>query len=327
MAILIFVVLYIATFKLAWKMLAQLVAVSAHGHSVKSFRFWYLFVGYRVVIAAPYLAFLALGQNVPTSIRKLVFWWIVLGIVLGMLRFVGAERVSRFLWWSYGHVYDGLLKFWPYHNLLKEVVDRLELKPGMKLLEAGCGTGNVIKLAVRRGALVDGVDDSSSMIRTARKKLASELTLRKARLYKQDLLTFLQETPRAEYDRISLVNVLYAVGDRKEIWRQCLRVLKPGGKIVVTTSDKGGSLVLIKEHLDHASCWKLFSPRLLAVVIIDFFISELAKAGPFEFPSKENLVREVKGASAQVCDMGRIYGGDENGVNVIFTVVPQGVGN
>ncbi len=49
----------------------------------------------------------------------------------------------------------------------REFVERLDLKPGMKVLDVACGTGNLALPAVRIGADVTGVDIAPNLIEQA----------------------------------------------------------------------------------------------------------------------------------------------------------------
>lgn len=318
----LFVVLYIATFKLAWRKLADLVVSNAtKRHGVASWRFWWQFVEYRLILLAPYIPFVVFKQHVPTTINKLIFWWVVLMFAMGLLRFVGTARLTRILWWVYAYMYDGLLNFYPYRNLVKSVIDRLELANGMRLLELGCGTGNVIEAALERAEITAvGVDSSKAMVRQAKRKLRNEIEADNVEIYYKDAFEFMKNLPSESFDRISMVNFLYAVGDRSSIWRECLRLVKPNGRIIVTTSTEGGSRPIIQEHLRNASWVQLVSLRLVGVVIVDFFISELAKAGPFDFPKQDDLLKEVEEAGGIPSQVKRIYGGSSEGVNIVFNV-------
>lgn len=318
----LFVVLYIATFKLAWRKLADLVVSNVtRRHGVSSWRFWWQFVEYRLILLAPYLPFLIFRQHVPTTISKIILWWVVLVFVLGLLRFVGSQKVISALWWIYGYLYDGLLNFYPYRNLIASVVDRMELKDGMCVLELGCGTGNVIVSALDEADIkVIGVDSSKSMIRQAKRKLNASIEKGKVEIIYQDAYDYLRSVPSNSFDCISMVNFLYAVKDRAAIWQECLRILKPRGRIVITTSTKTGSKPIIHEHLIHARWAELVSLRLVGVVIVDFFISELAKSGPFTFASQQQLLSEVKAAGGYATNVDRVYGGSDEGVNIVFNV-------
>lgn len=55
-----------------------------------------------------------------------------------------------------------------------EFVERLNLKPGMRVLDVACGSGNQSIPAARRGAAVTGVDIAPNLIEQAEKWAASE---------------------------------------------------------------------------------------------------------------------------------------------------------
>jgi len=233
----------------------------------------------------------------------------------------GVTLPQRLLWASYARVYDGLLDFYPYRTLVATVVDRLGLADGVRVLDIGCGTGNVMLEALGRAAiLVHGVDAAPAMVERASRKLAACIRRRTAAVTCGDAVTTMRSMPDGCFDRICMMNVLYAVPDRESLWRECLRLLAPGGHIVATTSTRSGSMPLIREHVRHASQRQLASARLLAVCLIDGFICLFAKVGRFAFPSEDRLYAEVVAAGGVPSDARRTYGGEVDGVNVLFTV-------
>jgi ubiquinone/menaquinone biosynthesis C-methylase UbiE len=56
----------------------------------------------------------------------------------------------------------------------EEFIDRLELKPGFRVLDVACGTGNLAIPAARKGADVTGVDIASNLIDQARSRAEAE---------------------------------------------------------------------------------------------------------------------------------------------------------
>lgn len=56
----------------------------------------------------------------------------------------------------------------------EEFVDRLDLKPGMKVLDVACGTGNLALPAARTGATVTGVDIAPNLIEQAKANAEAE---------------------------------------------------------------------------------------------------------------------------------------------------------
>ena len=225
------------------------------------------------------------------------------------------------LWTIYARVYDGLLRFWPYRHLLDLVEAELDLYPNVNLLDLGSGTGNMVRQAlVHKPALVVGVDVTPAMIRAAEKKLARPISKGTVVFENRDLLQFLLKQPSDTFDRIVSINVLYAIEDQETLWKEILRVLKPEGKVVATTSTKKGGLPIIREHLQNSSPLQLLHPRLLAVFIIDCIIALMGASKRFPFYSEPSLRKSIERAGGKWISSRRCYGGSEVGVNVLFSV-------
>jgi ubiquinone/menaquinone biosynthesis C-methylase UbiE len=314
-------VVYAVTFPLAWMVLARLVARSASRKAMwRSPAFWAEFLLYRLIIFAPYGVLLGLGHWLPAYVPKLVWGWVVLTLALSAVRFTGTDRVVGCLWWLYGFCYDGLRGFYPYRRLIELTTERVGASGTMQVLDLGCGTGNVLEALARSqpNLTLVGVDGSSSMLRKARKKLRRQLAAGNLTLVQADVPAWLRRQAPASFDRIVMVNLLYALPDRPEVWRECLRLLKPRGIIVATTSDRPGSRSIVAEHLQHDRWWKLLSPRLICIGIIDYFINEFARVDIFQFPSEDRLLEEVRVAGGSPGRVTRCYGD----VNILFTVGP-----
>ncbi len=227
----------------------------------------------------------------------------------------------RALWYLYGYTYDGLRAFYPYRQLIHSVYQRLDLQPGQTILDMGCGTGNLLEQALKITAVKGiGIDVSASMLAQAKHKLQAYVQAGRVVLLEGDLRERLRELPSQSFDCIASVNVFYALTEREAVWQELMRLLKPGGRIVVTSSVRTGSGAIIKEHLDHAPWWQLLRPRLVGVYLMDALINLFGNTGQFEFPSQADLRREVERAGGVCHNFVRCYGGSTQGVNVLFTV-------
>ena len=51
-----------------------------------------------------------------------------------------------------------------YTDQAEDFINRLDLKPGMKVLDVACGTGNLALPAARTGATVTGVDIAPNLV-------------------------------------------------------------------------------------------------------------------------------------------------------------------
>ena len=207
------------------------------------------------------------------------------------------------------------MHFYPYVSLQKLVAENISANKGMSILDLGAGSGNQTVLLADTGSSIVAVDNSKSMLVRLRKKIRGNHD-NKVTVIESDLLAYLKTEKSSKFDAIAMVNVLYTVTDRELLWRELLRVLKPKGRIIVTNSDKGGSLSIIREHTQHKGILSLLRPRLIAVFVIDSLISEMAKTGHFSFISQDKIESEVKRAGGSFNYVTRCYGD----VNILFTV-------
>lgn len=122
------------------------------------------------------------------------------------------------------------------NQLSRRLSPNLELHPGERLLEIGCGVGAVlgpIGLA-QPDAHLFGIDISPEQIATAQRHLA-ELGLDQAELVVGDGA----DLPWSSdfMDRVRVVWVLEHLRDPLPVLREAWRVLRPGGTIHVTETD------------------------------------------------------------------------------------------
>lgn len=110
----------------------------------------------------------------------------------------------------------------------KKAIDALALESGEKLLLAGAGTGVDLPL-LPGGIRVTGIDLSPAMLARAARKLPlpeKEVVLQAANA---------EELPFAdgEFDAAALFLILSVAGDPRRVLGETLRVLRPGGRVVV----------------------------------------------------------------------------------------------
>ena len=107
------------------------------------------------------------------------------------------------------------------------VLTRSGLRVGMKFLDVATGTGMIARGATRilhePGAVV-GLDPSGGMLREARKTLAIPL-----------VQGTVEELPFADghFDFLCMGYALRHMADLGVAFRECLRVLKPGGRVLI----------------------------------------------------------------------------------------------
>lgn len=123
------------------------------------------------------------------------------------------------------------------HPRIKYFADLLEIKPGLRILDLGCGRGDLAIEAAKRGASSVGVDYSKDGIKIANVllKKQSNKVLKNAKFFQMNArkLKFNSDS----FDSIIAIDVFeHLYKEELEIvLREIKRVLKPDGKLIVHT--------------------------------------------------------------------------------------------
>ena len=123
---------------------------------------------------------------------------------------------------------------------IRALLDRLQLKPGQRLLDIGCGWGGLAEIAAREyGVEVTGITLSSEQ------KAFADRRMQKAGLFDKVSIELTDyRDVDGEYDAVASVEMVEAVG--QDYWADYLgaiaRVLKPGGRAAI-------QLISIREPL------------------------------------------------------------------------------
>lgn len=112
----------------------------------------------------------------------------------------------------------------------RRAVTVLNERPG-RLLEVGCGTGLSLPL-YGEGQRVTGVDYSAEMLRKAEARVAEEGLDNVEALLRMDARELAFED--ASFDQVAAMHVLSVVPEPKRVLAEITRVLRPGGRLVIT---------------------------------------------------------------------------------------------
>jgi SAM-dependent methyltransferase len=136
------------------------------------------------------------------------------------------------LWNLYAACYDLVAGLASYQDMLDEVVAALDLRPGMRVLDAGCGTGALEARLVARHPDVEvvAVDASPAMLARARQRPWSV----SPRFVAADIDDFLAKEERP-FDRVVSVNLIWALNDPRRTIEHMAACLAQGGRMVHTT--------------------------------------------------------------------------------------------
>ena len=115
---------------------------------------------------------------------------------------------------------------------LRAAIDGLRLVPGMRILDAGCGTGESLgwlTAAVAPGGFALGIDVSTSHLRAARATLPSDTPLLQADLLRTPLVA-------GTFDLVWSVNTVHHLRDPHAGARALTALLRPGGRLALGQS-------------------------------------------------------------------------------------------
>ncbi len=141
--------------------------------------------------------------------------------------------MSKFLWNVYALCYDAVVGLGPYQDMLGEVVDALELSPGMRVLDAGCGTGALAeRIAVCCPNIeLQAVDLSPTMLKRARGRRRWPAGF----AFVEGNLDQALAADERGFDRIASVNVLWTLPEPHKTLAEMKHALRDGGRMVHTT--------------------------------------------------------------------------------------------
>ncbi|KAH8651513.1 S-adenosyl-L-methionine-dependent methyltransferase [Tricladium varicosporioides] len=121
------------------------------------------------------------------------------------------------------------------------LLKRLEIVRGMRVLDVGCGPGNLtahIAEVVGENGSVVGIDPSKERIAIALEKTMPNLSFYEGKA--EDLSLF----PSSSIDVVFVNSTFHWVEDQPAALKECARVLKPGGRLGIS----GGSGDYVAAH-------------------------------------------------------------------------------
>lgn len=244
-----------------------------------------------------------------------------------------ARRRNRFaswaddLFWSlYATGYDGLLRLKGYQHLYRRLRGLVAQGARGRVLDAGCGTGNLEVLACRElsGSRVWGLDRCPAMLRRARRKVSTpnvcfDLADLNQPLGFQD----------SSLDLIVSVNCLYALARPREVLREFARCLRPGGRCLISNpSPIFSSRALLLQHLAQVRSLRevveLFwlVPATIPVLILNLVVTIRFRSGAFAWTTPEEIEAWLREAGLEPQIVESAYGGQNVLALAVKPVVP-----
>ena len=140
-------------------------------------------------------------------------------------------------------------------KLRSTALDYLEVRPGMRVLELGCGTGGITRMLLARGAHLTSIDGSKQMLARAQRRAPG------ARFEQQQLESL---EIRGEFDLVLFAFVLHELPRelRGRALAAAVNALSPTGRVVTLDHAVPRTGVL-------ARAWRAFLLRLEPPTVAD----------------------------------------------------------
>jgi SAM-dependent methyltransferase len=146
------------------------------------------------------------------------FWFPFFGVPRGRIGSLGARLMPRMV-----------------GSLYPMMAEQLDLRPDDDLLDIGCGSAGLLAEQASHVRSVAGLDASEIQVRMARDRLAERIAVGTAEIVLGDAMALPWEDGR--FSVVSSLNCLKFVPNPPQALRETHRVLRPGGRVVLTCDE------------------------------------------------------------------------------------------
>jgi len=187
-------------------------------------------------------------------------------------------------WDEYSRPYCKLHHSPIYMQFIEDTLRLGGIRGGERCLDLGCGPGHFALALSSRGCHVTAVDYSEGMLACARRHLRDHPRAHEApgiNLLKRDALGFLKETPDGSFDIVLASLFLAYVAFPDHIAVEALRLLRPGGRFVMSNPVPEPNFTRVFSESGLAA-WRHFLPAILLLTYSNR-LKKLARKGEAHF--------------------------------------------
>jgi len=130
---------------------------------------------------------------------------------------------------------------WEYGSSLIEILDP---QPNERILDVGCGSGELTNAIAEKGSIAIGFDADASMVKRAKEQFPDVKLF-----FQADAASFEMPSGEEPVDAIFSNAALHWVNDADSAAKQMSRALKAGGRFVVEFGGKGNVDIIVRSTL------------------------------------------------------------------------------
>jgi ubiquinone/menaquinone biosynthesis C-methylase UbiE len=162
---------------------------------------------------------------------------------------------TRTFYNAYGEAEWARLEVYPYGRLqaiIHEDFILRHLKPGDRVLDAGCGPGRFSIVAAKLGAKVTALDLSDKQLEIAREKITAAGQLDGIEQFIRGDICDLSKFKDSQFDMVICFGAVltYVCEKRQQAAAELMRVTQPGGIILVGVGSKMGEIQNVAQQPD-----------------------------------------------------------------------------
>jgi len=217
----------------------------------------------------------------------------------------------KLFWAIYGFFYDFISYLTPYQKMIQDVITKVAPKEGDRILDLGCGTGNLEK-SIKCDCSITGLDFSKIMLDIAKRK--NRLGNNKFVLFDLNKINKFASNDEDKYNKIVISNVLYSIENPEIFIEVIVKLLSDDGLIVISNPDRGFSFIKIFfSHLYNIKCifdffvTCIIFPILLFVYLLNLMINGAERIKKYHVLDSEYIISQLRMRGLVIINVDKTY--------------------
>ena len=233
-------------------------------------------------------------------------------------------NLNKAFWNVYAFFYKRTTNFSVAHQgMFKDATEALQVDDGYKVLDAGCGSGDLeyYLLKAKKDICIMGIDFSEEMLRSAQKKYKSHKNINFKKANLNEKLCFNDES----FDRIVCVSVLFSLKNVSHTLKEFSRVLKTHGIIVLIEPEPNFNYGKIAQKnfrevgkynylakIKWYSTFILKIPSIVTMYLMNLIMDSWTNKDAYHYYTKGEFIDRIQEAGLQIINSKKTLADQDN---------------